>query len=498
MWCNSCFFSSRNFPFLLLAIFTIGSLRLSGQENGRFISNGREVRIAVFDANMKKMMSEIGIPGLSLAVIDNDHVVYSHTYGYKRTSPALKADQHAIFEAASLSKIFLVFTVQQLVQEGRFDLDKPMYQYLENPRLAHDSRYLLITPRMILSHTSGIENWQWDNNKDTLEIVSNPGEKFVYSGEGFQYLAKVIEKVLQEPYESYIDRMVLRPLAIGDTYFKYSHPGNDTARELPDNYAFGYDNFGVEFKKSKDTFPSPASGAQTIAGQYAKLIIGMFNGKYLSHATVDEMLHPVVRIVPGNDQVWISPGFMVIYNNKDTIVAFSGSNSGYKSELFYSVPHKRGFVFFTNSDRGSMISEYLCHQTARLDIDFLFVPSYYEQYPSAAISLFSIYREKGAQAMLAGIDRFKKQGKLDANALDELGDTFMGHDRQLAIKLLQENILLYPRSPLAYTLLGSAFLEDKKYDMAYKNLKMATDLHFDMWDISPQLKQCEEKIASNH
>jgi len=450
------FLSFRKRSMRLLAILLVCSPCLEAQpaQQVRFMSNGRSVDIAAFNTDVNKMIREVGIPALSLAVIDSGRIVFSDTYGYKEIQPAGKADPHTVFEAASLSKIFLVFVVQELVQEGRFDLSRPMYQYLEYPRLAHDPRYKRITPRMILSHTSGIENWQWQNNKDTLEIVSNPGEKFVYSGEGFQYLARVIEQVLHEPYETYVRRMVLQPLDIGDTYFKYSRLPNDTAgREIPDDYALGYDDFGTGFNKTKDTFAVPASGAQTTAGEYARLIIGLFNGKYLSAATVADMLHPVIRIREDNDAVWMASGLSVIYTKNDTIVSFSGSNPGFKSELFYSVPHKKGFVFFTNSDRGSMIIQHLCRETAGLDIDFLFVPSFYEQYPSTAIRLFKLYREKGADALLTRVDYLKRQGKLGVKTLDELGDTFMEHDRNLAIRLLKENISLYPKSPIAYDLL---------------------------------------------
>ncbi|HTI10446.1 MAG TPA: serine hydrolase [Puia sp.] len=482
--------------FLFLAAILLYSAGLNAQQQKYFMTNGRSVDIAAFNADMTNMIREIGVPAISLAIIDSDQVVFSGTYGYREMGKKIIADENTVFEAASLTKMFLLFVVQQLVQEGAFDLNKPMYQYLEYPPLEHDPRYKLITPRMILSHSSGIENWKWEHNKDTLEIVSNPGEKFVYSGEGYQYLAKVIEKVLHQSYEHYIDERVLQPLGIKKTYLKYSLSGSGADRkEIPSDYAIGYNDFEEAFKKTKDTFPVPASGAQTTAGEYAKLILAMFNGKYLSQQQVRNMLLPIVRVREDRDEVWMGSGFSEIYTEKDTIISFSGSNPGFKSEIFYSVPHKRGFIFLTNGDRGDMVITRLNKMSAVMNIDFLFAESYYEQYPSTAIHLFQLYREKNAAAMFAAINRLKKEGKLPVNTLNELGDTFMGHDKDIARKLLEENIALYPDSSVAYGLLGSAYLEQGNYEMAYKNLKKARELHFGLWDITLSLKKCEEKIT---
>src|SRR5579859_2119893 len=227
-------------------------------------------KIRAMNDSIRKMMQDVGVPALSLAVIKDNRIAYFHTYGYKHLDNKGPANRRTLFQAGSLTKSFLVFTVYKLVDEGLLDLDKPMYQYLEYEPLQHDPRYKLITPRMILSHSSGIENWKSDNNPDTLEIVSNPGERYVYSGEGYVYLSKVVELILHKRYEDYINEMVIRPLRLKRSFSHFSANG-----EHPRNYAFGHGDFGKEFKKEKLTVPDPAGSMQITARDYAKLLIAI-------------------------------------------------------------------------------------------------------------------------------------------------------------------------------------------------------------------------------
>lgn len=79
-----------------------------------------------------------------------------------------------------------------MVDQGILNLDQPLYTYLPYSDIAHDDRYKLITARMILCHTSGFPNWRFLNADKKLDIKFTPGTQYLYSGEGFEYLANVI------------------------------------------------------------------------------------------------------------------------------------------------------------------------------------------------------------------------------------------------------------------------------------------------------------------
>jgi CubicO group peptidase (beta-lactamase class C family) len=460
------------------------------QQAGYFKTAGRKVDIRNFNAEVVRLMDAVGIPGVSLAVIEHNKVVFYNTYGYKQSDAQETVDQETLFEACSLSKNFMLFMVYRLVDQQKLDLDKPLYQYLEYERLKHDARYRQITARMILGHCSGIENWKADFNPDTLDIVSNPGEKFIYSGEGFHYLARVIETLEKEPYQDIEKRMVFSPLQLERTFSSFKDSGT-----YPVNYAQGHDVMEKKVNKWKNKSVFPAGGINTTAMDYAHLLIGMFNGKYLSRDRVNDILHPTISLkeyFPPNH--YFGGGYEVIYSPNDTIIAHGGSNPGYKCQVFYSVVNKRGLIFMTNSDRGKLITQRLVDMSVRLDVKSEFAKQYYEQYPSNAITLLDKYKKAGAGPMIADVEKLKAEGKLGVNTLNELGHIFIGVDTAVARKLLVQNIALYPASSKAFYLLGTLDMKQKYYNAAYDDFIKAKALHSDEFTLDFNLRKCEQEI----
>ena len=82
-------------------------------------------------------MDDVGIPGLSFAVIDQNKVVYYNSFGYKYIEDGEKqtVDNETVFEACSLSKSFLVYAAHSMVDQGILDLDKPLHEYMKYQNL---------------------------------------------------------------------------------------------------------------------------------------------------------------------------------------------------------------------------------------------------------------------------------------------------------------------------------------------------------------------------
>ncbi len=484
---------------VLIAVAFIGYTQLTlSQENNYFTSSGREIKISDFNKEVNQMINNVGITGLSLAIIEDNKVVFNNFYGNEIASNKKEINHKTVFEAASLTKMYLVYVVHQLVHEGKIDLDKPMHEYLVHKDLEHDTRYKQITARMILSHSSGIENWRWNNNKEVLEILSNPGEKFVYSGEGFEYLAKVVEHILDESYQEFVNKRIIQPLQLRNTYLRYEKgKENSLADEQPSNYTDGYNIFGEKVKKWKNYRTIPASGAHTTAEDYGKFLTFFFEENNLPKERIDDLVKPIVGVGNGKYPLYMGAGYFMILNEENKIVSFSGNNNGFRSELFYSIPEKRGFVFFTNNDNGKLITQALNKLSVNFNIDFLFEDSFFEQYPSTALNFQKIYRkEKSADKLLLELEKTKSSGGLTANTLNELGELFKNKEPELSMKLFQENIKLFPENPNQYGLLASIYLNNKEYKLAYDYFLKAKEREFELWNIEQDISYCKDKIAN--
>jgi CubicO group peptidase (beta-lactamase class C family) len=468
-------------------------MALQAQDNRHFYVNGRTISVDTFDTNVDRMLRDVGVPGVSLAVIDHNQVVYARAYGYKNMTTREPVNDETIFEACSLSKSFLALAAYELVDKGMLDLDKPLYQYLANPQLEHDQRYKRITGRMVLSHTSGLENWKFENNPDTLEILSDPGKKFVYSGEGYQYLAKVMAEILHKPYETYIEEMVFKPLKLNRTYCRWEKNGT-----YPDNYAEGHDNFDKVLPKKKRSMGWPASGVNVIARDYAALIIALFDRHHISDERVKDILTPCIRLNKTGPLHYYGPGFEILFRPDDTLISHGGNNSGYKAKLLYSVTRQCGLVYFSNSDLGSTIADYLMAISAGIDVSPFTHDDYYCQYPCYTLELFNTYKKNDADALFAKIGELEKitDGKIGENVLNQLADMCAPKDINVSKRLAEENVRLYPASAQAVYLLGEINLYLKNYNEASKYLKKAKAMKFTGEPtLEYDIKVCEQKLA---
>jgi CubicO group peptidase (beta-lactamase class C family) len=482
----------KNLLFIIFLLTETGICRLHAQQAEFFNANNRQINVQQFNAEMEKMIENSGVPAISLAVIDNNKVSYFHTYGYKQLAEKVQVNDETIFEGASLSKSYLIYVAYKLVDEGRLDLDRPMYLYLRNKRLEYDSRYLLITPRMILNHSSGLENWEWDNDPKKLEIVAEPGTSFTYSGEGYGYLADVVDSMLHKPYKQYIEDIVLKPLGLNRSFSSFNN-------SIPDNYAIGHDNLGKELEKWKPDFTIPASGMNFTARDYATLVAATFDKRHISERSIKQILVRATRLDKEDSTLYYGPGYEVIFANNDTIIGQGGNNLGFKSQMYYSIPCKCGFVFLTNSDLGLSLIEKINELTVGLNIHASVEKYPWSQYPSAVSVILKMYKKnKNMDEVVNKIEEMehRAKGRINAHELSELGWIFTPENITVAKRLLEDNIKLYPDYSLAYYFLGELNIEMKNYQVAYNNLSKAKELNLTLVPVDPELKKCTDLM--NH
>src|SRR5580698_7587923 len=165
---------------------------------------------AAIDAEVSSIMTATHAKGMAVAVINHGKVGYVHAYGIRNAKgDPLTAD--TVMYGASITKTVFAYTVMQLVDQGKINLDTPIKDDLDKPLpsygpdpvfpdkygpykdLTEDPRWEKITPRMCLTHTTGFSNFWFIEPDQKLHIHFDPGTHFSYSGEGFILLQFVIE-----------------------------------------------------------------------------------------------------------------------------------------------------------------------------------------------------------------------------------------------------------------------------------------------------------------
>ena len=169
------------------------------------------------------------VPGLSIATIRGSDVTVEG-FGVRRAGTTDRVTGDTVFEAASLSKPVFASIVMQLVSEGILDLTKPLAQYLELPNPG-DARSRLITATHVLSHSGGWRNWR--NNRETaLTADFEPGSRFSYSGEGYYFLQRVVEKLTGKGLQRLARERVFEPLGMRTSSYIW-RPELDVALASP-------------------------------------------------------------------------------------------------------------------------------------------------------------------------------------------------------------------------------------------------------------------------
>jgi CubicO group peptidase (beta-lactamase class C family) len=165
---------------------------------------------AAIDAEVSKIMTNTHARGMAVAVVDHGKVGYVHAYGFRNAQgDPLTTD--TVMYGASLTKMVFAYTVMQLVDQGKLNLDTPIKDDLDKPLptygpdpvypdkygpykdLADDPRWGKITPRMSLTHSTGFNNFWFIEPDHKLHIHFEPGTRYSYSGEGLILLQFVIE-----------------------------------------------------------------------------------------------------------------------------------------------------------------------------------------------------------------------------------------------------------------------------------------------------------------
>ncbi|MCF0150920.1 MAG: beta-lactamase family protein [Firmicutes bacterium] len=176
---------------------------------------------------------------VSYAIVKDGQLLAADALGTTGGRHPKKATADCTYNVASVSKIYCTVAVMQLVEQGKVDLDTPIYKYL--PRfMMPDERYKKITLRHCLSHSSGLPGTQWKgfSVSDTTDedayydwvysfmahsyLKAEPGEYSVYCNDGFTMAEMVVAQVSGEAYGDYCMNHITEPIGAHSSRLAYN------------------------------------------------------------------------------------------------------------------------------------------------------------------------------------------------------------------------------------------------------------------------------------
>ena len=255
------------------------------------------------DEELRALMRAHQVQGMAVAVIDGGQVASVRAYGYRNVQRALPLTEDTVMYGASLTKAAFAYMVLQLADEGRLDLDAPIASLLPRPLpdyrskdwrvdfadLEGDERWRALTPRILLTHSSGFANFRWLEPDKKLRIHFTPGSRYGYSGEGFSLLQHVLEQGLGLDVGQEMQRRVFDRFGMRNTSMKWRA---DFAANLADRY--GAD--GAFEPHDERSGVAAAGSMDTSIADQARLWAGIMRGDGLSAASRAELVRPALPI----------------------------------------------------------------------------------------------------------------------------------------------------------------------------------------------------------
>jgi len=333
------------------------------------------------------------IVGASVLLVQDGRVQAHHEHGLADREKATQVNEHTIFHYGSITKTLTAIAIMQLRDRRKLSLDDQVTRYIPELRLVHNPYGSMdnVTIRMLLSHSAGFQNptWPykqgkpWEPFEPTTwnqlvammpyqEVLFQPGSRFSYSNPGFIYLARIIEQLSGDSWETYVQKNIFAPLGLTHSYFGVTPYYLEADRSH--NYTRARDAAGKETvaDNGADFDPGitiPNGGWNAPLGDLAIYLAFITNATHgdaatqqrydtvLKRSSLEEMwrpLYPVppARNAPAGQTESMGLSFFGLPRGRATLIGHTGSQAGFLAFMYLNPANGKAVVaaFNTSSD----------------------------------------------------------------------------------------------------------------------------------------------------
>ncbi len=291
--------------------------------------------------NIPLIMQEYCIQGFSLVMIKDSKIAFDLEFGVKNSETKEPIDVRTVFEGASWSKPILGYAALIMCQQGLLELDKPLENYVSIPyREGNDpERLSKVTLRQILFHSSGLPDEHLLPDAPVY-FFFEPGEGYLYSSEGYNYLTYAMQFIAQGELADYIQKHVFDPLGMVDTSFIWEQR-YETQAASPHNRR------GEVVEKWRPRRVVGSCSLHTTPTDFAKFLIEVNEqAKKPPEQNILNMLDPQI---PCECNLMSCFGWQIELTPEGEVFIHPGNTVTFKSLAMFYRQQEFGVVYMTNS-----------------------------------------------------------------------------------------------------------------------------------------------------
>jgi CubicO group peptidase (beta-lactamase class C family) len=304
-------------------------------------------------------ISDNEITGISIALVDDQRVIWQKGFGYADLGNDVPATPETIYRAGSIAKLFTASAIMQLAEQGKIDVDQPLTTAL--PEFLIKTRFPMaapVTPRNVMTHHSGLPSNFLDGlfvrEPARFESVVNsmrdeyltfpPNHVFSYSNVGMALLGAAVQRLSDEPFDQYMARHFFKPLDMPSSSF------------TPRPVVKAYDrNKEIEVFSLRDMPAANLLSNVVDLGQFLKMQFAdgrAGDRQVLSAASIHEMVRVQNADFPLTFNSYVGLGWMmsgIEVPGGGPVASHGGSLPDSHSMLAMLPQHKLGVVVLSNS-----------------------------------------------------------------------------------------------------------------------------------------------------
>lgn len=338
-----------------------------------------------YEAGLKRN----GIVGSGLMLIRGGSVVGSDFRGYARLAPRQAVTENTTFHWASITKTLTAVAILQLRDLGLLKLDDPVVKYVPELAAVHDPWGPIdaVTIRNLLTHSGGFRSatWPWGGDQDWqpfeptkwsqivamlpyTEVMFKPGNRFSYSNLGFVFLGQIIERLSGDDYEVYVDKNILKPLEMYQSYFdrspyhllKYRSGSYTISGGKLTEQRFNFDT-GITVSNSGLNAPLPDMV------KYLEFLLGDGGrsetyDEVLKRSSLEEMFQPELKITTRDssnpngpdDRDSVGLSCFIREDGGRRFIGHGGSQNGFISHFYIQPETHSAYVVNLNTDASDL------------------------------------------------------------------------------------------------------------------------------------------------
>jgi CubicO group peptidase (beta-lactamase class C family) len=322
------------------------------------------------------------VPGVSLAVINDDRIEWTKVYGTMDVNSGAPVTTETIFEAASTTKFITAVIALHFVQSGLIDLDTNVNDYLKSWQIPDNefTKDEKVTLRRLLSHRAGIPYSNYSTTgvgiPTLIDVLSGtppaankpaipefvPGSKFQYSNVAYDLIQLLLEDVSGKPFQQIAEELVFEPLGMSNSTFVYPLDSDKKQQE-----AMPHDAEGISREPGMPTAALAHGNLTTTPTDLATFTLEMIRSyqgkseKILSQRTAQQLFtiesdtdDLIKTLLPA---AFDGLGVFLVGEGKDLAFAHPGTNfPGFTSWLIGWPERGTGVVIMTNGIQGHLLS----------------------------------------------------------------------------------------------------------------------------------------------